>query len=99
MTYDYSQQGYGGSPQMMTPQVPYTGQIMTPEPIPTGGSYSDSFDDEPPLLEGKLIRSFFYIQIMLGKKRYFFEGLFILTVTLYSVEDTISLMVGFLSTG
>ncbi|XP_072170848.1 protein YIPF5-like [Diadema setosum] len=49
--YDYSQQGYGGQPQMMSPQVPYTGQIMTPEPIPPSGGYSDSFDDEPPLLE------------------------------------------------
>lgn len=48
---DYSQQGYGGQPQMLSPQVPYTGQIMTPEPMPSAGSYSDSFDDEPPLLE------------------------------------------------
>ncbi|XP_033104592.1 protein YIPF5-like [Anneissia japonica] len=46
ISYGYSQQGYG--------QVgAYTGQIMTPEPIPdqdTGG-YTDGFDDEPPLLE------------------------------------------------
>ncbi|XP_071847864.1 protein YIPF5-like [Apostichopus japonicus] len=55
--YDYSQsQGYGqpaaydqvyaGAPS------PYTGDIMTPDPINSGGGgYSDSFEDEPPLLE------------------------------------------------
>ncbi|XP_022100355.1 protein YIPF5-like [Acanthaster planci] len=50
--YDYSQQGYGAHPGMMGPQTPYTGDIMTPEPVPAGSSgYTDSFDDEPPLLE------------------------------------------------
>ena len=37
----------------MSPQAAYTGEIMTPEPLPSGSSgYTDSFDDEPPLLEG-----------------------------------------------
>ncbi|XP_033631540.1 protein YIPF5-like isoform X2 [Asterias rubens] len=50
--YDYSQQGYGGQPNIMSPQAAYTGEIMTPEPLPSGSSgYTDSFDDEPPLLE------------------------------------------------
>ncbi len=47
--YDYSKSQYGG------PGSPYTGQIMTPDPM-TGADttgYTDSFDDEPPLLEGK----------------------------------------------
>ncbi|XP_071951479.1 protein YIPF5-like isoform X2 [Antedon mediterranea] len=46
MGYDYSQQqsAYG--------QQAYTGQIMTPEPMPEEDTgYSGSFDDEPPLLE------------------------------------------------
>lgn len=39
-------QGYGGA------QSPYTGDIMTPEPMsPGSGGYSDNFEDEEPLLQ------------------------------------------------
>ncbi|XP_072040992.1 protein YIPF5-like isoform X2 [Amphiura filiformis] len=56
--YGYGQSQYGGGydyskPQYGSPGSPYTGQIMTPDPV-TGADttgYTDSFDDEPPLLE------------------------------------------------
>ncbi|KAG9351291.1 hypothetical protein JZ751_022535 [Albula glossodonta] len=57
--YDYSQQAAYAAPPpgMMQPQQPYTGQIYQPTPAFTPASsqsvYSSSFDDEPPLLEGK----------------------------------------------
>lgn len=56
--YDYSQpMGYSAPPGMMQPQQPYTGQIYQPTPAFTPASsqsmYSSSFEDEPPLLEGK----------------------------------------------
>lgn len=47
--YDYSQQQ-----APYNPNQPYTGQIMTPDPMagpPDTTGYTDSFDDEPPLLE------------------------------------------------
>lgn len=56
--YDYSQpMGYSAAPGIMQPQQPYTGQIFQPTPAFTPAStqsmYSSSFEDEPPLLEGK----------------------------------------------
>ncbi|XP_006631862.1 protein YIPF5 [Lepisosteus oculatus] len=53
--YDYSQQAGCGSPGMMQPQQPYTGQIYQPTQTFTPASaqsvYGSSFEDEPPLLE------------------------------------------------
>lgn len=55
--YDYSQPMGYASPGMMQPQQPYTGQIFQPTqtytPSPSQSMYSSSFDDEPPLLEGR----------------------------------------------
>lgn len=55
--YDYSQPMGYSSPGMMQPQQPYTGQIFQPTQTYTPSSsqsmYGSSFDDEPPLLEGK----------------------------------------------
>lgn len=49
-------QGYGGA------QSPYTGDIMTPEPMsPGSGGYSDNFEDEEPLLQGKFLYLDWYV--------------------------------------
>lgn len=54
--YDYTQPVGYSSPGMMQPQQPYTGQIFQPTqtytPSASQSMYSNSFDDEPPLLEG-----------------------------------------------
>ncbi|PIO37093.1 hypothetical protein AB205_0101750, partial [Aquarana catesbeiana] len=56
--YDYGQQGGFIPPDMMNQQQPYTGQIYQPTqtytPTSTESVYGSSFDDEPPLLEGKI---------------------------------------------
>lgn len=56
--YDYSQpMGYSAGPGMMPDQQAYTGQIFQPTPAFTPAAsqsmYGSSFEDEPPLLEGK----------------------------------------------
>lgn len=55
--YDYSQPMGYSSPGMVQPQQPYTGQIFQPAqtytPSASQSMYSNSFDDEPPLLEGR----------------------------------------------
>ncbi|XP_070553138.1 protein YIPF5-like [Ptychodera flava] len=48
-TYGYAQQGYGVQPPMQ--QSPYMGQIMTPDANAQQDTYTESFEDEPPLLE------------------------------------------------
>lgn len=55
--YDYSQQGRFVPPDMMQPQQTYTGQIYQPTqaypPATPQPFYGDSFEEEPPLLEGR----------------------------------------------
>ncbi len=49
--------GYTAPPGVMPPQQPYAGQIFQPTPaftpVSTQSMYGSSFEDEPPLLEGK----------------------------------------------
>lgn len=56
--YDYSQQGRFVPPDMMQPQQTYTGQIYQPtQAYPSNAPqqfYGDSFEEEPPLLEGRM---------------------------------------------
>ena len=56
--YDYSQQGRFVPPDMMQPQQPYTGQIFQPAqaytPTTPQPFYGNNFEDEPPLLEGRI---------------------------------------------
>lgn len=56
--YDYSQQGRFVPPDMMQPQQTYTGQIYQPTqaypPTAPQQFYGDSFEEEPPLLEGRM---------------------------------------------
>jgi len=54
--FDYSQSsgGYGAPGAYMSPQNPYTGNIMTPDPMATYSAPPDGVDDyenEPPLME------------------------------------------------
>lgn len=58
--YDYSQQGRFVPPDMMQAQQTYTGQIYQPtQAYPSTAPqtyYGDSFEEEPPLLEGRMER-------------------------------------------
>lgn len=54
--YDYSQQGQFVPTDMMHPQQPYHGHIFQPTSHASSTSqtiYGNSFEDEPPLLEGR----------------------------------------------
>lgn len=58
--FDYSQ-GYGSEQAYSAPQSNmYTGSIMTPDMSASyaSPSSSDSYEDEPPLLEGESISRF-----------------------------------------